>query len=46
MRAMMRALKEAGVVLPYEKGRMNVQIDTDHPGFDSPVDGQSQTRKP
>lgn len=27
IRAMMRALKEAGVVLPYQKGSMNVQID-------------------
>ena len=27
VRAMMRALKEAGVVLPYQKGSMNVQID-------------------
>ena len=46
IRAMMRALKDSNVVLPYLQGRMNVQIDTDHPGFDSPAEGLSQTRKP
>ena len=42
-RAMMRALKEAGVNLPYRQGRMNVQIDTDEPGFDSPPKEKPQT---
>jgi small-conductance mechanosensitive channel len=31
IRAMMRALREAGVVLPYQKGSMNVQIDPHQP---------------
>ena len=33
IRAIMRALREAGVNLPYRQGRMNVQIDTDDPGI-------------
>jgi small-conductance mechanosensitive channel len=30
-RAIIRALKEAGVVLPYQKGSLDVQIDPDQP---------------
>jgi small-conductance mechanosensitive channel len=42
IRAMMRALKEAGVVLPYQKGSMNVQIDPHQSGFYFQTDDQSQ----
>jgi len=43
IRAMMRALKEARVNLPYLQGHMNVQIDTDHPGFEPPAKRKQQT---
>lgn len=46
VRAMMRALREAGVNLPYRQGRMNVQIDTDYPGFDSPTKGNHKPESP
>ena len=32
IRAMMRALKKAGVILPYQKGRYDIDIDSERRG--------------
>jgi small-conductance mechanosensitive channel len=45
-RAIIRALKDAGVVLPYEKGRLNVRVDPHQPGFTAPSDDTSITPQP
>jgi len=37
-RAIIRALQEAGVELPYQKGRLNVQIKPDGPPKGAPLD--------
>ena len=40
-RAIIRALKDAGIVLPYQKGSLNVQVKPDAPATGSPTDPQS-----
>ena len=39
-RAIIRALKEAAIVLPYQKGSLNVQVKPDSPPTGSPPDHQ------
>jgi len=46
IRAMMRALKKAGVILPYQKGRYDIDIDSERRGSNKERDsGENQVRK-